>query len=129
MTSLHKLALITVTLAFLAAVPAMAADPVATKRLVAQGDGASVFAIEVSASGSAVYGVMISDDTGSIVDIVAPKGWVGITSGARILFRSDKEPIKAGEKVVFTVLTTDGSAPLNVTFRGAKTAIGGKQSI
>ncbi|MEJ2721957.1 MAG: hypothetical protein P8181_12590, partial [bacterium] len=120
---------ITVTLAFLAAVPAMAADPVATKRLVAQGDGASVLAIEVSASSSDVYGVMISDDSGSIIDIVAPKGWVGITSGERVLFRSDDKPIESGKRLVFTVLTKDGSAPLAVTFRGAKTMIGGTQSI
>ncbi|UCH85502.1 MAG: hypothetical protein JSW50_07385 [Candidatus Latescibacterota bacterium] len=129
MTYRHKLAIIALILVVMTAIPVMAADPAATKRVVAQSDDASVLAIEVSVTGRAVHSVMITDASGSIVDVVAPKGWVGITSGERTLFRSDDKPIVSGEKVVFTVLTTNASAPLDVSYRGAKTPIGGKQSI
>jgi hypothetical protein len=129
MTRLHRLAWVAVTLAFIAAVPAMAADPIATKRLVTEGVNSSVYAVEVTASSKTVYSVTITDETASIINIIAPKGWVGITSGERTLFYSGEKPIESGKKAVFKVVTTDGSAPLGVTFRGAKKPIGSKQTI
>jgi len=128
MTHLHKLAMVTVAIAFIATAPA-GAEPTATKKLVKQENDSSVLAIEVTASGKTVYSVTITDDTGSIIDVKAPKGWVGITSGERTLFRSNEKPIESGQKVVFKVVTTDSSAPLGVTYRGAKKPIGGKQTI
>jgi hypothetical protein len=128
MTRFHRLALVTVAIAFIAALPA-AADPTATKQLVKQNNDSSVFAIEVTASGKTVYSVTITDETGSIIDVIAPKGWVGITSGDRTLFRSNEKPIESGTKAIFKVVTTNSEAPLGVTFRGAKKPIGGEQSI
>ncbi len=69
--SLGTLALIVV--AVLVALPVLAAGPTVTKSVTSSEDGVSVVVIRVSASGETVYGINITDASGSIKDIIAPK--------------------------------------------------------
>jgi hypothetical protein len=57
-----------------------------------------------------------------------PKGWVGISSGDQVYLRGD-EPISSGETVAFRIVTTNGDAPLGVTFHGKKDPIHAKQTL
>ncbi|UCG53112.1 MAG: hypothetical protein JSW58_06050 [Candidatus Latescibacterota bacterium] len=123
------LLLMTVVLAVLVAQPVLAADPAVTKRVLAETDGTTVLAVDVSVSGKAVYGVTIADESASIVDLIAPKGWVGISLGDAAAFRTGEAPISSGKTVRFMIMTTNASAPLDVTFKGAKIPIGGTKNI
>lgn len=109
--------------------PAMAADPAVTKSVLGEADGASVVLLRVTAKDRAVYGVTITDASASVEDIIAPEGWIGISSGDRVLFRTTDTPIKTGRTVSFRIVTTNGQADLGVTFRGEKTAFGSKKTI
>jgi hypothetical protein len=113
-------AIVLVALALLTVAPASAAEPVVTKRVVAEDDGAAVLVVEVRAADQAIYGVVLADESASVADIVAPKGWAGISSGDRVVFTTVDTPVKAGERAVFRMVTTNKSASLAVTFRDAK---------
>jgi hypothetical protein len=130
---MHRSICATIVLAVLvalAAVPASAAEPVVTKRVLAEDEGTAVLALEVRAADQAIYAVILADESASVADVVAPKGWAGISSGDRVVFATADTPVKAGDKVVFTMVTTNKSAPLAVTFRDVKRVmVHGKQTI
>ena len=109
--------------------PALAAEPVINKRVMAEDDGTAVLVVEVRAADRAIYGVTLFDETGSVTDIMAPKGWAGISSGDRVVFATADQPVGAGETVVFRVVTTNKSAAFRVSFRDAKSSIHTKQTI
>ena len=73
------------------AAPALA-GPNASKSVMGEGGSKSVVVVRVSADGQDVYGVTIKDASGSVTDIKAPKGWVGISSGRDIIFRTGGSP-------------------------------------
>jgi hypothetical protein len=108
----------------LAALPALAAGPTVAKSVLGEADGASVVVVRVTASGHDVYGVTIKDMSASITDITAPKGWVGISSGKDVIFRTGTSPIKAGSSASFRLTTTNKDGELTVSFKDAKTIIG-----
>lgn len=112
--------IVVAALAALAVAPASAAEPVVTKRVLTEDEGIAVLAVEVRAADQAIYAVVLSDESASVGEIVAPKGWAGISSGDRVVFATVDTPVRAGEKMVFTMVTTNKSAPLAVTFRDAK---------
>ena len=123
--------LIVLTVCALAAVialPALAADPVVGKSVLTEDAGTTVLKISISAANQSIYSVTVADETGSIANIFVPKGWVGISSGDKVIFRGDK-PISSGETVAFRIVTTNASAPLGITFRGLKTPIHAKQTL
>jgi hypothetical protein len=111
------------------AAPLSAAEPVVSKSVMTEDNGTTVLVVEVRAAARAIYGVTLVDDTGSVTDIVAPKGWAGISSGDRVLFSTVDKPVEAGQSVVFRVVTTNKAAPLRVTFRDAKSLIHSGQTI
>ena len=115
-------------LCVLVALPALAADPKASKSVVGESDNASVVAVKVSAGSHAVYGVKIEVTRGSISDLVAPKGWVGIATDDGALFLTGSKPIDAGSSASFRLITS-GKAEFSVSFRDDIGAIGGRQSI
>ena len=90
------------------------AAPTVSKRVVDE-DGKTVVLVRVAASEFSVYGVDI--EGGSIEDLKAPKGWVGITSGSRTIFRTGGDPVKSGTSMTFRLYMTDTDAKLAVTFR------------
>ena len=114
--------------AFLAA-PVLAADPVISKSIFAEADGETVLLVQVRAANQEIYGINLVDETGSVTDIVSPKGWVGISSGDRVIFRTGDKPIGAGETVVFRIVTTNKAAPLGLTFRDKESPIHVNQNI
>lgn len=116
-------------LAALTVAPVLAAGPTVTKSVMTDVDGTAVVLVRVSASGQDVYGVTIQDASSSITDIVAPKGWVGISSGSDVLFRTGERPIKAGTTMTFRLVTTNQAGTLSVTFRDKDTLIGQKKTI
>ncbi len=120
---------IAAALAGLLAAPVWAAEPVVSKRLMTEDDGLAVFVLEVRGADRAIYGMTLVDETGSVMDVVAPKGWAGISSGDRVLFSTVDKPVGAGETVAFRIVTSNKSAPLRVTFRDAKSMIHSKQTI
>ncbi len=121
--------IVVVAFASLAAAPALAAEPVVSKRVMTEDDGTAVLVVEVRAADHAIYGVTLLDESASVTDVVAPKGWAGITSGDRVVFATVDTPVGAGERVVFRVVTSNKTAPLAVTFRDAKSMIHAKQTI
>jgi hypothetical protein len=120
---------IAVLLILVIAVPIMAASPAVSKKVIAGDDGSAVILISVSAGSSTVYGVTVEDPSGSIDDVVAPKGWCSIATGHKAAFRTGEKPIKAGSSVSFRIVTTNKDAELQVTFKDEKTQIGGKKTI
>lgn len=120
---------IAISLGVLVAVPILAAAPNATKSVMGTEDGTSVVVIRVSAANQAIYGVTVKDASGSIKDIVAPKGWVGISSGSAVIFRTGSKPIKAGSSLSFRLHTTNEDAALSVTFKDEDSAIGSAKTL
>ncbi len=106
---------------FVAAAPAWAAGPTASKAVKAESDGITTLAVNVTSS-EEVYAVTI---TGAAIDDVrAPKGWVGVASGNHVMFMTDANPVKAGSSLAFKIMTTEPSAALKVSFRGKDDPIG-----
>jgi hypothetical protein len=125
--SIMKRSLWTLTLTALVALialPVLAAGPSATKSVGSSEDGTAVVEIRVTASGQSVYGINIKDASGSIKDIVAPEGWVGISSGSDVIFRTGEKPIRSGSSLIFRLHTTNGDASLSVSFRDEQSPIG-----
>lgn len=111
------------------ALPVLAAEPNATKSVVGSEDGTSVVEVRVTAAGQSIYAVTIKDTSGSIKDIVAPKGWVGITDGTDILFRTGDKPIRAGSSVTFRLHTTNEDGALSVKFRDENSPVGSGKTL
>lgn len=122
-------AIVVMALMGLVAVPAWTAEPVVSKRVMTEDDGTAVLVVEIRAADRAIYGVTVVDESASVTDVVAPKGWAGISSGDRVVFATVDAPVGAGERVVFRMVTTNKAAPLRVTFRDAKSMIHAKQTI
>jgi hypothetical protein len=116
--------LILIALVALIALPVLAAGPNATKSVGGSEDGMAVVEIRVTASGQSVYGINIKDASGSIKDIVAPEGWVGISSGSDVIFRTGEKPIRSGSSLTFRLHTTNGDGSLSVSFRDKQSPIG-----
>lgn len=106
----------------LAAVPAWAEGPTAAKAVTGSEDGVTTLAITVACTGDEVYGVTIKG--ASMEDIRAPKGWVGISSGSSVVFRTGENPVKSGNTLAFKIQTTEPSSGLTVSFRGKDDPIG-----
>lgn len=114
--------LFVLVLLVLAAAPAYAETPTAAKAVTGMEDGVTTLAITVASKGSEVYGVNIKG--ARLEDIRAPKGWVGISSGSSVMFRTGENPVKSGNTLAFKILTTEPSAGLTVSFRGKDDALG-----
>ncbi|HXV13852.1 MAG TPA: hypothetical protein VEC56_06565 [Candidatus Krumholzibacteria bacterium] len=106
----------------LAAVPAWAQGPTAAKAVTGMEDGVTTIAITVASKGDEVYGVNIKG--AKLEDIRAPKGWVGISSGSSVMFRTGENPVKSGNSLAFKLMTTDPSATMTVSFRGKDDSVG-----
>lgn len=121
--------ILTVAAAALVALPVFAAGPTASKNVLGNEDGTSVVLIRVTAGGESVYGITIKDASGSIKDIVAPKGWVGISSGSDVIFRTGEKPIRAGNSLTFRLHTTNEDGALSITFRDEDSPIGSGKTL
>jgi hypothetical protein len=111
------------------ALPVLAAGPTASKSVLGEDGGKAVVLIRVSAANQDIYGVTIKDASGSIEDIVAPKGWVGISSGRDVIFRTDEKPIKAGASLSFRLYTRNADGELSVSFRDARSLVGQSKTL
>ena len=121
---------LTIAIGALLVVPAIAASPTASKQVTTDDKGKTVVLVRVSAADLNVYGVDITDATGSIENVEAPKGWLGITDGGRLIFRTGNQPIKAGSTLTFRVYSSNTDANLKVEFRNQKLAtVGQSRSI
>ncbi len=129
MTRFHLATLLALLLCLSLAIPALAADPVVTKRVVRGDNGGSVIILSVFATGRDVYGMTISCRGGAIEDIFAPNGWVGVCGGDRAVFRTGDEPVTSGKAVAFRIVTADGRADLDVTFQDKKSQIGDRKRL
>jgi len=118
-----------ICLAIVLTVPALAAGPNVTKSVAGEGDGSAVVVIRVTATDGAIYGVNIKDASGSINDIIAPKGWVGISSGKDVIFRTGGQPIRTGTSTSFRLVTTNKDASLSVSFRDERSTVGDTKSL
>ena len=110
-------------------VSAFAAGPSVQKSVLAGEDGTSVILLRVSAGSSTIYGVTIEDESGSIDDVIAPKGWCSIASDSKAVFRTGDKPIKSGSTLSVRIVTTSENATLGVIFKDAKTQVGSKKTI
>ena len=111
---------------FVAAAPAWAAAPKATKAVKAESEGVTTLAVTVS-SDEEVYAVTISG--AAIDDVRAPKGWVGVASGNHVMFMTDENPVTSGRSLAFKILTTEPGASIKVSFRGKEDPIGSPVSL
>ena len=128
MTRFNRTLLLAGALCLILALPALAA-PSVTKSVLTTDDGQTVVVLNVTASGTSVYGVMVSDGTASVEDIVAPEGWVGIATDDMILFRTVDKPIDSGKSVAFRIVTKNASATLGVTFRDKRSTFGARSDV
>jgi len=119
---MKRSSLFVLVLLVLAAAPAWADGPTAAKAIKGTEDGVTTIAITVASKGDEVYGVTIKG--AQMEDIRAPKGWVGISSGSSVMFRTGENPVKSGNTLAFKIQTTEPSASLTVSFRGKEDAVG-----
>jgi len=119
---MKRSALFVLIVLVLAAAPAWAEGPTAAKAVAGTEDGVTTVAITVASKGDEVYGVNIKG--AKMEDIRAPKGWVGISSGSSVIFRTGENPVKSGHSLAFTIQTSEPSASLTVSFRGKDDAVG-----
>jgi hypothetical protein len=114
--------LFVVIMLVLAAAPAWAQAPSAAKTVGGSEDGVTTLLVTVTATADEVYGVTIKG--AQMEDIRAPKGWVGISSGSSVMFRTGDNPVKSGNALAFKIWTTEPTAGLTVSFRGKEDAVG-----
>ena len=107
----------------------LCAEPTVSKSVATEDDGTVVLIVEVRASNQPIYGITVVDASASVTDLVAPKGWAGISSGDRVVLSTVDKPVEAGGSVVFRLVTTNKAAPLRFTFRDAKSLIHTGQTI
>jgi hypothetical protein len=103
---------------------ALAAEPVVSKTVLTGDDDVSVVLINVRASDATIYGITVSDESGSIEDIIAPKGWVAIASDTEATFLTGDAPVTSERTVTFRVLRKNIGGSLVVRFRDAKSYLG-----
>ncbi len=116
-------------LLILFALPLLASPPGVSKSVLA-GDGTeAVVVVRIAATTHDIYGITILDESGSIVDIISPKGWCGIATADRILFGTDDRPIKAGSSKSFRIVTKNKDASLLISFRDKDSSIGKTKTI
>lgn len=120
---------IVIAVSSLLCLPASAAGPVVKKSVLAGDDGSAVILLRVSAGSTSIYGVTVEDATGSIEDVIAPKGWVSISDGSKVLFRTGSKPIKGGATTSFRIVTKNKDAGLRVRFKDAKTQVGPEKTL
>ena len=113
----------------LIATPVLSAEPVVSKSIFAESGAETVLLVKISGADKAIFGINLADDSGSITDIYAPKGWVGISTGDEVMFRTGDKPIAKGSTVTFRIVTTNKAAPLGVTFRDRDSSIHVDQNI
>lgn len=106
-----------------------AAGPSVSKSILASDDGSTVILLKVSAGNRSIYGVTVSDPSGSIEDVSVPKGWCSIASDSEALFRTTSKPVKRGGSVTFRITSGDKDAKLGISFKDSKTAISGRKTI
>ncbi len=111
------------------ALPVLAAGPSVTKSVLGEDGGKAVVLVRVTAANQDIYGITIKDASGSIADIAAPRGWVGISSGRDVIFRTGGSPIKAGSSLSFRLQTSNQDGELTVSFRDSKTLIGKSKTL
>lgn len=114
--------LFVVIMLVLSAAPAWAEGPQAAKTVKGSEDGVTTLLVTVTAESDEVYGVTIKG--AQMEDIRAPKGWVGISSGSSVMFRTGENPVRSGNALAFKILTTEPTAGLTVSFRGKEDAVG-----
>ena len=129
MTRFHLATLLAVALCVVLAIPALAADPIVTKRVLTSDTGGSVIILSVFGTGRDVYGMTINCRGGAIEDIYAPQGWAGVCGGDKAVFLTSEEPVTTGTSVAFRIITTDRRADLDVTFRDQKSQIGERKRL
>jgi hypothetical protein len=120
---------IAAAIAGIVAGPALSAEPVVSKRVMTEDAGTAVLIVEVQAANAAIYGITVLDASASVTDLVAPKGWSGISSGDRVVLSTVDKPVEAGGTLVFRLVTSNKEAPLSFTFRDAKSLIHSGQTI
>lgn len=109
--------------------PVLAAGPNVSKSVLGEDGGKAVVVVRVTATNQDIYGVTVKDASGSIVDIIAPKGWVGISSGRDVIFRTGGSPIKAGTSVSFRLYTSNEDGELTVSFRDKRSLVGSSKTL
>jgi len=129
MTRFNRTIILVLALSMLVALPALAADPAVSKRVLTDSDGMTVIVLTVSAKDQNVYGITVDDASASIEDVVAPNGWAAVTSGDKVSFRTVDSPIAAGKSQAFRIVTKNASGSLGVQFRDEKSMFGTKKSI
>jgi hypothetical protein len=109
--------------------PVFSANPNVTKSVVASDDASSVIVIRVSSSGQSIYGITITDDSGSVEDIASPKGWSGLASEGHIVFATVDHPITSGSSKSFRIVSTNAGANFSVSLRDANRLLVVKKDI
>jgi hypothetical protein len=106
-----------------------AAGPRAAQRVLASQGDLQVVEVRVSGGGRSVYGIDLVARSGAIDDVVAPKGWVAIASGDRLVLRTQRKPLKPGQVLRFRVITTGGEPRFVLRYRDGKTLFGPAESL
>jgi len=109
--------------------PVFAAGPSVTKSVAAADDASSVLVVRVGAGGQSIYSITVTDDSGSILDIVSPKGWSGVASEGLIVFATVDQPIAPGSSKLFRIVTSNPDAGLSVSMRDADRMLTAKKDI
>lgn len=128
MTRLREGLVLTMALLVLVVLPALAADPAVSRKVETDENGVTMVVLRVQAGSRPIYGMTVDEVSGSISNLYAPKGWVGISSGEHVLFRTLEAPIKSGKSASFKIVMPDTQAPLSLSFRDEKVFFGEKES-
>jgi hypothetical protein len=106
-----------------------AAGPKVSKSVLGSDEDITVYVLRVSASGDDIYGLIISESSGSVEDIVSPSGWSGIAAGDYVSFNTYDKPIKSGSSKTFRIIATSKDATFTIKFRDKDSRIGDVKNI
>lgn len=84
----------------------LAASAKISKSITPAGDGEYMVKLRVTAIGHSIYCLKLVDQSASITNIYAPKGWCVATDNEEFIGRTMKGAIKPGKTVEFVIYTS-----------------------
>jgi len=92
---------------------ANAASAKLSKSVTQTGDGEYMIKLRVTAVGSSIYCLKLVDESASITNIYAPKGWCVVTDNEEFVGRTMKAALKPGKTAEFIIYTSSRDVTFN----------------
>lgn len=118
-------------IAFLAIISqsALGAEASISKTVIPMEDGRFMIKLNITSTGSDIYGVRLIDPEAAIVNVYAPRGWCAVTDGEDYLARTSETPLKSGSPVEFIIHATSDKVNYSWTVYGRMKQLGKPENL